>query len=472
MTQPVVSPRIVVAGLAGESGKTIAALGLILAARKRGLPVRGFKKGPDYIDTAWLSWACGYPARNLDTYLMGFETAVASYARHSTPTGLNVIEGNRGLFDGLDARGTHSTAELAKALAAPVVLVVDATKVTRTAAAYVLGCQRLDPDLRICGVILNRISGERHQRIVRESIEGTCGIPVVGVLPRLHGDTLVPQRHLGLITPREHLPGAELDGQLQTLAAGLDLERLIAFAGSAPPLATSGQSTPGLPDGRGLKIGYLNDSAFTFYYAENLEALAAAGAQLVPVTALSATCLPPDLHALYIGGGFPETHGETLAGNRPFLEALRKSATAGLPVYAECGGLMLLSKAIRWKDRVFPMAGVLPFAVEVFDAPQGHGYTHLSVDSPNAFFPPGTALRGHEFHYSRILTGDDAPPTACAVERGTGCFSHRDGVAIGNVFATYTHLHALATPQWASGLLTAARQFAGRGKSANQNGDK
>ena len=457
--------------MAGESGKTIAALGLILAARKHGLPVRGFKKGPDYIDSAWLTWACGHPARNLDTHLMGFAVAVSSFAQHATPVGINVIEGNRGLFDGLDAHGTHSTAELAKALDAPVVLVIDATKVTRTAAAYVLGCQQLDPDLRICGVILNRIGGERHHRVVRESIENTCGIPVVGVFPRVRGDTLVPQRHLGLITPREYLPGTALDDELQRLAAGLDLERLLAFATSVAPLQAACPRAFNLPDVSGIKIGYLSDSAFTFYYPENLEALEAAGAQLVPVSALSGTRVP-DLHALYIGGGFPETHGEALADNRPFLASLRKAAAAGLPVYAECGGLMLLSRAIRWNDRVFPMAGVLPFEVEVFEAPQGHGYTHLSVDYPNAFFAPGTTLRGHEFHYSRILAGDNIPATACAVERGTGCFSRRDGVVAGNVFATYTHLHALATPQWVSGMLTAARQFAVQVRFANKNGDK
>ena len=227
-------PRLVIAGLSGDCGKTLISAGLLKAARRAGLTVRGFKKGPDYIDAAWLSWAAGSPARNLDSYMMGMERAVALFARHAAPAGFNLIEGNRGLHDGFDSSGTHSTAELAKALSAPVVLALNAAKVTRTLAACVLGCQKLDPAVRIAGVILNRVSGRRHERVLRESIEAICGIPVLGVVPRATEQLLLPGRHLGLVTPAEHPGREELEANLSRLLDGnLDLERLFAIAGEA-----------------------------------------------------------------------------------------------------------------------------------------------------------------------------------------------------------------------------------------------
>jgi cobyrinic acid a,c-diamide synthase len=451
-------PRLVVAGLSGESGKTLVSLALLLEAGRRGIPVRAFKKGPDYIDSAWLEWASQKPARNLDTYLMGFERVADSFASNAVPGGLNLVEGNRGLYDGADARGTHSTAELAKALQSPVVLVVNATKVTRTAAALVLGCQRMDPDVRIAGVVVNQVGGARHERIVRESIESVCGIPVLGAIPRAGGGMLLPTRHLGLVTPREHPQRDLLAQNLLDLVAGrLDFDRLMAIARQAPPAAMPPVPLREPPAGDGLTIGYLDDAAFSFYYPENLEALRAAGAELVAISALTSDSLPDGLDALYIGGGFPETHAETLSKNSSFLASIRHRARAGLPVYAECGGLMLLARALTWRGSKYEMAGVLGFDVEVCDAPQGHGYAELVVDTANPFFPIGTRLRGHEFHYSRIVLDGGTPSTACAVDRGTGCLAGRDAVVTANVWAAYTHLHALGTPQWARAILGAAR---------------
>jgi cobyrinic acid a,c-diamide synthase len=451
-------PRLVVAGLSGESGKTLVSLALLLEAGRRGIPARAFKKGPDYIDSAWLEWASQKPARNLDTYLMGFVRVVDSFASNAVPGGFNLVEGNRGLYDGADARGTHSTAELAKALQAPVVLVVNATKVTRTAAALVLGCQRLDPDVRIAGVVVNRVSGARHERIVREAIESVCGIPVLGVVPRLGAGMLLPTRHLGLVTPREHPQRGLLAQDLAGLvAAHLDFDRLMAIACQQPPVAMPPVPLREPPAGDGLTIGYLDDAAFSFYYPENLEALQAAGARLVAISALTSASLPDGLDALYIGGGFPETHAETLSGNSSFLASIRRAARAGLPVYAECGGLMLLSRTLTWRGAKYEMSGVLGFDVEVCDVPQGHGYTEILVDTANPFFPIGTLLRGHEFHYSRMVLDDDVPSTACAVHRGTGCFPGRDAVVTANVWAAYTHLHAIGTPQWARAILSVAR---------------
>jgi cobyrinic acid a,c-diamide synthase len=454
-------PRLVIAGSSGDSGKTLLSLGLLLALRKRGVPTRAFKKGPDYIDAAWLSWASDRPARNLDTFLMGFDTAATSFLSHAQPSGFNVIEGNRGLFDGVDAEGTHSTAALAKTLQAPVLLVLNATKVTRTAAAWVLGSQKLDPAVHIVGVVLNRVNGARHEKMLRDSIESTCGIPVVGALPVVESDILLPERHLGLVTPSEHPKIMSLAESLRELVGKhVDIERILSLANEAPSLRVPLEESVEVPKGKGVCIGYLHDSAFTFYYPDNLEALEASGARLVPVSALSSPELPPELDALYMGGGFPETHAGVLHSNRGFLESLSTRIQEGMPVYAECGGLMLLSQAILWQGRRLPMAGVLPFEVEMCPRPQGHGYTVLSVDIPNPFFPVGLTLRGHEFHYSRIILEGDPVATACAVIRGNGCYARREGMIMENVWASYTHLHAQATPEWAEGLLRAARNFA------------
>jgi cobyrinic acid a,c-diamide synthase len=451
-------PRLLIAGLSGGSGKTVVSLGLLLLLRRAGLDVRAFKKGPDYIDAAWLTWAAGTQARNLDTWLMGPEKARESFMRTATSIGINLIEGNRGLFDGFDALGTHSSAVLAETISASVILVVDATKMTRTAAALVLGCQRLDSKLSIRGVILNNVNGRRHEKVLREAIESACSIPVLGALPR-GAENPLPERHLGLITPEDHKAMSRVESGLLDIVDGrLDLPALIAIANSAPALELPPQELPACEDAAGLKIGFLKDSAFSFYYPENLEALERSGAELVPISALSAPQLPGDLHALYVGGGFPETHAEQLSSNHGFLRSLQAAAKEGLPIYAECGGLMLLSRSIACNGKRYGMAGVFDFDVELCPTPQGHGYSELKVDQPNLMFPVATILRGHEFHYSRIV--GPHVPTACEVLRGNGCYAKRDFVVTGNVMAAYTHLHALATPEWAQGLIAAAKDFA------------
>ena len=453
-------PRLLVAGLSGGSGKTVVSMGALLLLRRAGIDVRAFKKGPDYIDPAWLAWASAHPVRNLDTFLMGADGVRASFLRNSISDGVNLIEGNRGLFDGFDAAGTHSSAVLAETLAAPVVLVVDATKMTRTAAALVLGCQKLDPRLSLRGVVLNNVNGRRHEKILSEAIESACGIPVVGALPRATFNPL-PERHLGLVPPQEHGGIGQAEEDLLRIVKGrLDLSKLLSIARGAPPLELPTKERPALPDGRGLRIGYLKDSAFSFYYPENLEELERAGAELVSLSAMRSDALPEDLAALYIGGGFPETHAQELSANTGFLGSMRRACENGLPVYAECGGLMLLARSLAWKGTRYPMANVLPVDVEVFSTPQGHGYSELRVDARNPFFPLGTILRGHEFHYSRIMGAAEPLHTACAVVRGAGCSDGRDCLVSRNVMAGYTHLHAAATPEWARGMVLAAHEFA------------
>jgi len=454
-------PRLLIAGVSGGSGKTIVTMGLLLLLRRAGVEVRAFKKGPDYIDPAWLAWASANPARNLDAFLMGIEGVRASFRGHGITDGINLIEGNRGFFDGVDAAGTYSSAALAGNLDSPSVLVMDATKMTRTAAAIVLGCQKLDPNASIQGVVLNNVSSQRHERIIREAIEQACSIPVIGALPRLEKNPL-PERHLGLVPPEEHERMDRLERcLLEWMESRIDVDAVIAIARSASPVEACSDESKDLPDARGLRIGYVRDSAFSFYYPENLEELERAGAELIRISAVDGNAIPSGLHALYVGGGFPEMHAKRLSENSSFLGSLSRACANGLPVYAECGGLILLARSLKWSGTRYSMANVFPIDVEGFTKPQGHGYSELRVDGPNPFFAQGAVLRGHEFHYSRIDGNHAAVATSCTVVRGAGCFAGRDCLVSQNVMASYTHLHETATPEWAAGMVAAARRFAG-----------
>ncbi len=355
-------------------------------------------------------------------------------------------------------------AELAKLLKAPVVLVVDCTMTTRTAAAIVLGCQKFDPDVDIQGVILNQIARPRHEGVLRASIEQYCGIPVLGALPRLKC-AVFPERHMGLVPPQEHNGACQAVGTAQNLAEKyLDHERLWEIAKGAPSLPATSfrpdyaqQSHP-----EPVTIGVIRDAAFQFYYPENFEALIGSGANLLEIDALTAEALPP-VDGLYIGGGFPETHAEKLANNQNFRQSLRNAIEAGLPVYAECGGLMYLGEHIIVREQSYPMVGALPFTVLLEKKPQGHGYTVIEVDQPNPYFPVGTKLLGHEFHYSRIIENDvNKLNLVFRLERGHGITGHRDGISYKNVLATYSHTHALATPRWARALVDQARLYRGQ----------
>jgi cobyrinic acid a,c-diamide synthase len=457
-------PRLVLAALRGGAGKTTISVAVAVALRKRGSVVVPFKKGPDYIDAAWLSRAAEGPCYNLDTFLIGKEQVVRSFSRRAPEGALSLIEGNRGLYDGMTTAGEHSTAELAKLLQAPVVLVVDCDKVTRTAAAMVLGCRHLDPEVDIRGVILNRVGGSRHGAIAQKSVEEICGLPVLGVVPRMGEVNFpFPERHLGLIPPQEH----DLVRDALMRAGGiadqyLDLEGLIRIAQNAPPWRVDAFQgiAPGMADIRNpVRIGVIRDRAFQFYYHENIEALADGGARIIEISALEDESLPA-VDALYIGGGFPETQAGPLSKNEGFLRSLREAAEAGLPIYAECGGFIYLGESLRVGDDCYPMAGVLPVSFGMEKRPQGHGYTVLEVERDNPFFPVGTILKGHEFHYCRVLScGAGEERMAFQVKRGTGMNGGHDGLTGNNVLAGFTHLHALGTPLWAPALIGAARRY-------------
>ena len=460
-------PRLIIAALRGGSGKTIVSIGIIAALRARGKFVAPFKKGPDYIDAGWLALAAGRPCYNLDTFLLNADLIRSSFCIHAASADLAIIEGNRGLYDGIDLDGATSTAELAKLLKAPVVMCVDCTKTTRTMAAVLDGCVRFDPEVMVRGVILNHVAGARHESILRRSIEHFSGVPVIGAIPKLDRP-FFPERHMGLVPTVEHAWAADsIQAIGRTAAQHIDLDALMRLAQAAPPVeAVCEPLAIERPDGAAAaveppvaRIGVLRDSAFQFYYPENIEALETAGAQIVFISPLRERSLV-DIDALYIGGGFPETHAQELAQNRTFSGSLRALAMAGLPVYAECGGLMYLGEELVLGEKSYAMAGVLPLAFGLFKRPQGHGYTVVSVERDNPYYPIGAEIRGHEFHYSRVLRWSGAEEDfVFRMKRGVGIHGDRDGLLYKNVLATYTHIHALGNPGWAGALVRNAVAF-------------
>jgi cobyrinic acid a,c-diamide synthase len=472
-------PRIIISALRGGAGKTILSLGIIAALKKFGHSVAPFKKGPDYIDAGWLALAAGRPCYNLDTFLIAQEQVLNSFLTHTKSCDMAVVEGNRGLYDGIDPEGSTSTAELSKLLRTPVILCLDCTKSTRTMAAAVLGCQHFDADVDIAGVILNQVAGKRHAGILSSSIEHHCGLPVLGAVPKLKKQHF-PERHMGLVpTPEHDWAKDSIESAANMATDHMDMDAIIRIAkqasrkpivkitdacySDAPCSELESIEVSGPPI-----IGIIRDSAFQFYYPENLEALEAAGAQLTFISPLKDNRIPR-IDGLYIGGGFPETHVHELAQNKEFRDDLKNLAEDGLPVYAECGGLMYLGEALVLGEKSYPMAGVLPVVFGFSKKPQGHGYTVFRVEGENPYFEVGTELRGHEFHYSRVIEchGDGRDPVFSMI-RGTGFLAEKDGVCYKNVLATYSHLHALGTPHWASAMVQNALCYKKKIESGKQ----
>ena len=468
-------PRIIIAALRGGSGKTILSVGLIAAWKKLKKSIAPFKKGPDYIDTGWLALAAGRPCYNLDTFLLEPARIIQSFQTHALKGDIAVIEGNRGLYDGIDLAGSTSTAELAKLLQSPVLLCVDCTKITRTMAAVISGLIRFDPEVMIKAVVLNRVAGSRHERILRDNIEHYCGVPVLGAIPKL-ATQIFPERHMGLVpTPEHDWTGKSIDAAARIAVENIDLDAVYEIIRDLPPLKLASYDQP--PETRRWKpaikskiqvagtkpekpqIGIIRDSAFQFYYPENIEALKAAGAETVFISPLSNKSLP-DLDALYIGGGFPETHARQLAANKSFRKEIKALAENGLPIYAECGGLMYLGEELVLEKKSYPMAGVLPVTFDFYARPQGHGYTVVTVVNENPFYEVGSEIRGHEFHYSRVLKWSGAEKDLVfRMQRGVGITRDKDGICYKNVLATYTHIHALGTAQWAPALVRNALAY-------------
>ncbi|MGC8736619.1 MAG: cobyrinate a,c-diamide synthase [Dissulfurimicrobium sp.] len=458
-------PRLVISAIRGGSGKTVLTLGLIRLWREQGFKIAAFKKGPDYIDAGWMALANGSNCYNLDPFLMSHDVIKRSFLTRVCGADIGLIEGNRGLFDGSDSQSSGSTAGLAKVLRAPVILTLDCTKMTRTAAAVCLGCKAFDPDLDLAGVVLNQVAQRRHESVLKRAIEEEAGVKVFGALPRLKKDPL-PMRHLG-VTPCEEYPEAEqaLDGLGQLVKDHVDTQGLMEAARDAGDMAgcdVEGLDAPLFRKTRsqGLRIGVFRDAAFQFYYPENLEAIECAGVELVFLNAINDKSIP-EIDALYIGGGFPETQARALSANKEMLSELKRRIEQGLPVYAECGGLMYLGAAIVWKGERYPMAGVFGWDFVVHERPVGHGYSTIEVMRENPFYKRTEVIKGHEFHYSKPVIADPGTSGAftCKVIRGYGFDGASDGICYKNCFGTYTHVHALWQKGWAEGLINAAKRF-------------
>lgn len=457
-------PRLMVAAIQGRSGKTTFTIGLLNALKRRGLAVQPFKKGPDYIDPSWATVASGIPCRNLDRVMMTPEQITHTFCQAARDKDLAVIEGAMGIFDGLDTEGSNSSAELAHLLATPVLLVVSGQRITRSVAALVNGVVQFDPRIRIAGVILNQVARPRHERIMRGSIEKYCDVPILGALPKA-ADIEIPDRHLGLI------PAGEQDALLSRIdrlgslvAEYCDLDRIIELAHSAGVLSDPLPPAEKIILADPPKIGVFRDRAFSFYYPENLEALEEAGAELVMLDAMTDGALGA-IDGLYIGGGFPEILAAELEANVPLRRAVRDAAEAGMPIYAECGGLMYLSQAIITDEGRYPMAGVFPFDVSMEKRPQGHGYAIQETTEANPFFPQGLEVRGHEFHHSMVRwpKAEDRGTYGYLTKRGKGArmsaLEARDGLVYKNTLAAYHHLHARSAESWAPSFVAKARAY-------------
>ena len=437
-----------------SSGKTTLSIGLAAALRRRGLVVQPFKKGPDYIDPLWLSAAAGRPCRNLDPYLSAADEIAAAFGAGCTGADVALVEGNKGLHDGLALDGSNSTAALARLLGLPAVLVLDARGTTRGIAPLVLGYQAFEPRVPIAGVILNRVGGARHESKLRAAIEHYTDVPVLGALHE--SDALrIEERHLGLMPSTEAAHAEALIASLAAaVASSVDLDRLLAVSG---PIADAPTRPPRAAARADLRVGIARDRAFGFYYADDLESLRRAGAELVFFDALADAQLPP-VDALFIGGGFPEVLAAQLAANQPLRTAVRAAIEGGMPTYAECGGLMYLARSIRWNDATYPMVGALPVDVEMLRRPVGRGYVHLQPTEAHPW--PGSApelLRAHEFHYSRLVDADAGLRYAYRVLRGHGIDGKRDGIVLHNTLASYAHLRSVAGHDWPARFVAFAR---------------
>jgi cobyrinic acid a,c-diamide synthase len=449
-----VIPRVVIAGTSSGAGKTSVTCGVIGALRRRGLRVQGFKVGPDYIDPSYHAIASGRPGRNLDAFLSGPEL-IAPLARHgSRGADVAVIEGVMGLFDGASGRGElASTGHIAKLLNAPVVLVVDATAMARSVAAIVHGYRTFDPGIAIAGVIFNRVGSDLHEQLLREALEDLSPpIPVLGALKR---DSLLtaPERHLGLVPAAEREQGTHdaLAALADAVARHLDLDAIVALAGSAGSLNCPDWS-PQPADERdaapGARIAIARGPAFSFHYRENLELLAATGAELLPFDPLADEQLPPDAGALLLAGGFPEVFGAELEANARLRTAIAAFAAAGRPILAECGGLLFLCRELDGRE----MCGVLPASARMTDR-LTLGYREATAATATPWLEAGESVRGHEFHYTQV---DSQAPSSAWILAARGR-ERPEGIASGGVQASYLHVHWAAHPELARRFARAAR---------------
>jgi len=467
--------RIFISAAHKSSGKTTISIGLCAAFKQKQLRVQPFKKGPDYIDPMWLGLAAGQPCYNLDFYTMAHDEIVSTFSRHAHTADISLIEGNKGLYDGLDLDGSNSNAALSKLLHAPVVLVIDARGMTRGIAPLILGYQQFDNDVKIAGVILNQLGGHRHEQKLRAVIEHYTDVPVVGAVHH-DADLEIIERHLGLMPSNESDSARNKIQKLgNAIANQVDLALLQEVARSAPARGDEPeQATSHIA--RDVRIGIARDAAFGFYYPDDLAALQQAGAELVFFDTLKDEQLP-DVDGLFIGGGFPETQMQKLSQNQKMRTSIHQGIENGLPCYAECGGLMYLARSIRWQAEQHQMVGVIPGDVVMHERPQGRGYIRLQT-TPDAPWPINNnseqAICGHEFHYSALENLPDNLVYAFNVKRGTGINGRQDGIVYKNLLANYAHLRNTRQSPWIHGFVNFVRKckLLRNNEVSNDNSDR
>lgn len=452
-------PRLVVAGTHSGAGKTSVVTALLAAFRARGVPLYPFKTGPDYIDPAFHTHVTGTVSRNLDSWLLDADTVCGLFARNTGERGLAVIEGVMGLFDGKGAGHEGSTAHVAEILKAPVVLVLNAQGLSRSAAAMVMGYASFNPGVSVRGVIANRVRSERQYTLIRDSVERSCGVPCLGYLPENPSFALC-SRHLGLVPANEV---EALDAIVASLGEAaeqtMDLDALCALARTAPPVPRGRLPVPdaSFP----VTIGVARDAAFSFYYQDNLDLLAAMGATIVHFSPLRDAALPEGLHGLYLGGGFPEVFAADLAANASMRRSVREAACSGLPVYAECGGMAYLCAALTDGAGVSHlMANVFRSRVAMTGRLQRFGYAEAEFSRDTILGPIGTRVRSHEFHYSRLEEEEGEAADAFQM-RKDGAEPWTGGLTKGNVLAAYPHVHFYSRPSLARNFLSRCALFAG-----------
>ncbi len=447
-------PRVFISAAHKSSGKTTLTLGLCAALHARGHRVQPFKKGPDYIDPMWLGMAAQRACYNLDFHMMQRDEIEQHFVRKANDARISLIEGNKGLYDGLDLDGSNSNAALAKLLGAPVVLVIDARGMTRGVAPLILGYQAFDPDIRIAGVILNNMGGSRHESKLRAVIEHYTDVEVIGAV-QYDTSMQIAERHLGLVPANEQQAAMErichVGGRV---AEQVDLGRLLAIADSAEPLEVTLPAEPPTPAGR-VRIGIAHDQAFGFYYSEDLDNLRAANVELIDIDTLHAHGLP-DLDGLIIGGGFPEMFMEQLEANASLRSSIRQAVEAGLPTYAECGGLMYLSRSLCWQGQTRQMVGVVPGDTVMHERPVGRGYARLQPTGDDHWQELDN-IPAHEFHYSSLENLPADSIYAYQVTRGHGIDGKHDGYQLHQLLAGYAHRRGSGAQGWITPFLNQVR---------------
>jgi cobyrinic acid a,c-diamide synthase len=442
-------PRIVIAAAASGAGKTTIAAGVIAALRRQGLVVQPFKCGPDYIDPSYHERAAGRPCRNLDAWMLDDAQLLEGFSRACRDADIAVIEGVMGLFDGSNWHDERaSTAQIAKLLGAPVILIVDIAGAARSAAAVVLGCQHFDRELALRGVILNFAGSEGHAKGCGEAIAATTGLPALGWLPR-DSKLQIPERHLGLVPGGEHLDSSSLIADIaDAVTKRFDLSAIAEIARSAGEIPGNSLHAPAVqrePRARRPIIAVARDDAFCFYYPENLELLMEAGAEIEFFSPLKGERPGPNAGGVYLGGGYPELHAAELASNLELWRALKELRARNAPIFAECGGFMVLTQGlIDGEGRRWPMAGLIPGVARMTDKLAALGYRHAAALRPNLLTDGGDELRGHEFRYSTWVRDEPMADEETAWRvRGTRGDAPADsaGFVSGNLLASYLHIH-------------------------------